>query len=304
MKALLGSQDAWEVVEEGFEEPTNTTGYTATQNKALKEARSKDKAALYMLFRAVDELGFEKIAGPTTSKEAWDILDKVFKRADRVKQVCLQTLRGELKSMKMKESKSVSDYITRVQAMVNQLILNGEVLTDARVMEKILRSLTDNFENVVCAIEESKDLAMLTVDELVGSLEAHEQRKKKKRMRHSSKHFKPRRQSKTKRYSILKIFEVEGVVVKIEEMVMVVEVMVKKGIMRRMGNQANKIGMEEDAVVGETADQIISTSSATNIINMVTMWKIATPISVTIMTRWGISRKNVESIKKWKRQPI
>ena len=49
MKALLGSQDSWEVVEEGFEEPTNTTGYTAAQTKALKEMRSKDKAALYML---------------------------------------------------------------------------------------------------------------------------------------------------------------------------------------------------------------------------------------------------------------
>jgi Domain of unknown function (DUF4219) len=44
MKALLGSQDAWEVVEEGFVEPTNTAGYTAAQNKALKETQSKDKA--------------------------------------------------------------------------------------------------------------------------------------------------------------------------------------------------------------------------------------------------------------------
>jgi Domain of unknown function (DUF4219) len=50
IKALLRSQDAWEVVEKGFVEPTNTTGYTAAQNKALKEAQSKDKAALYMLF--------------------------------------------------------------------------------------------------------------------------------------------------------------------------------------------------------------------------------------------------------------
>ena len=89
MKALLGSQDAWAVVEEGFEEPKDTTGYTASQNKALKEAQSKDKAALYMLFRAVDELDFEKIAKATTSKEAWDTLEKVFKETDRVKQVRL-----------------------------------------------------------------------------------------------------------------------------------------------------------------------------------------------------------------------
>ena len=81
----------------------------------------------------------------------------------------------------MKESEVVTDYITRVQTVVNQLIRNGEAITDTRVVEKILRSLTDNFENVVCAIEESKDLATLTVDELAGSLEAHEQRKKKKK---------------------------------------------------------------------------------------------------------------------------
>ncbi|MCI24066.1 hypothetical protein A2U01_0045249, partial [Trifolium medium] len=95
MKALLGALEAWEVTIDGFEEPTDTAGYTAAQNKALKETRSKDKMALYMLFRTVDESGFEKIV--------------------------------------------------------------------------------DKFENIVCAIEESKDLSMLSVEELAGSLEAHEQ---------------------------------------------------------------------------------------------------------------------------------
>nr|KYP70093.1 hypothetical protein KK1_009301 [Cajanus cajan] len=119
---------------------------------SLKETRSKDKAALYLLYRAVDELGFEKIARASTSKEAWDILAKVYKGADKVKQVRLQTLRGELESMKMNQSEWVSDYITRVQTMVNQLNQNRETLTVVRVVEKILRSLTDSFENVVCAI--------------------------------------------------------------------------------------------------------------------------------------------------------
>src|SRR3954470_7911599 len=120
MKALLGSLDSWETVETGFIEPDNTGGYTAAQTKALKETRSKDKTALYILFRAVDESGFEKIAGATTSKQAWDTLEKVYKGADRVKQVRLQTLRGELERMKIKESETVSEYITRLQTVVNK----------------------------------------------------------------------------------------------------------------------------------------------------------------------------------------
>jgi len=81
MKALLGSQDSWDVVQEGFEELENTTGYSAAQNKVLKETQSKDKTTLYMLYRAADEAIFEKIVGASTSKEAWDILEKVFKGA-------------------------------------------------------------------------------------------------------------------------------------------------------------------------------------------------------------------------------
>ena len=53
-----------------------------------------------------------------------------------------------------------------LESVVNQLNRNGEMLIDARVVEKILRTLTENFESIVCAIEESKDLATFTVNEL------------------------------------------------------------------------------------------------------------------------------------------
>jgi hypothetical protein len=59
-------------------------------------------------------------------------------------------------------------------------------------VEKILRSLTDTFENMVSAIEESKDLTELTVDELAGSLLAQSRERISRRKKLSWRHFKPR----------------------------------------------------------------------------------------------------------------
>lgn len=74
----------------------------------------------------------------------------------------------------MKEAEGVGEYVSRVETMVNHLGRNGETLTTSEVVEKISRFLTDNFENIICAIKESKDLSNLFVAELVGSFETRE----------------------------------------------------------------------------------------------------------------------------------
>lgn len=70
----------------------------------------------------------------------------------------------------MKIGETIADYFTRVQTMVNQMKRNEVKLDDERVMEKILRSLTPKFKYMVTAIEESKDLSAILIDELM----AHE----------------------------------------------------------------------------------------------------------------------------------
>ncbi|XP_074322781.1 uncharacterized protein LOC141659753 [Apium graveolens] len=179
MKVLLGSYDNWDIVESGFNEPADATAEAALPNAektALKESRKKDKKALYTIFQGVDESTFEKISEAKTAKDAWEILQKSFQGVEKVKKVRIQVLRGKFENIKMKASENIGEYVTRLKTVTNEMKRNGESLDDVRVMEKLLRSLMRKFDYVVTSIEESKDLSKISIDELVGSLQAHEQR--------------------------------------------------------------------------------------------------------------------------------
>ncbi|CAL0334991.1 unnamed protein product [Lupinus luteus] len=52
----------------------------------------------------------------------------------------------------------------------------GEKISYQNIIEKVLRTLSPKFDHIVVAIEESKSLEEMKVEELQGSLEAHEQR--------------------------------------------------------------------------------------------------------------------------------
>jgi gag-polypeptide of LTR copia-type len=59
---------------------------------------------------------------------------------------------------------------------MNQIKSLGENLGDKAVCEKILISLSLKYNNIAAIIEETKDLSTLSVHDLMGSLEMHEQR--------------------------------------------------------------------------------------------------------------------------------
>lgn len=58
----------------------------------------------------------------------------------------------------------------------------GETMEDGQIVEKILRTLSDKYNYIVCSIEESKDINKMTVDELHSSLLVHEHKVKRQEM--------------------------------------------------------------------------------------------------------------------------
>jgi hypothetical protein len=95
---------------------------------------------------------------------------------ERVKRSILQALRKEFETLEMKSKEGVSDYFSRVMFVANKMRIHGEHMRDVTIVEKILRSLNDKFNYIICSIKESKDIDHLSIDELQSSLVVHEQK--------------------------------------------------------------------------------------------------------------------------------
>ncbi|GJW87365.1 retrovirus-related pol polyprotein from transposon TNT 1-94 [Tanacetum coccineum] len=103
-----------------------------------KENQKRYAKALFFIQQAADESIFSRIAATTTSNQAWMILKTEYQGSTKVITLKLQSLRRDFKTSGMKGNESVQDY------------------------------LTPKFDHVVAAIEESKDLSIMSFDEITG----------------------------------------------------------------------------------------------------------------------------------------
>ncbi|CAL9010769.1 unnamed protein product, partial [Prunus brigantina] len=76
----------------------------------------------------------------------------------------------------MQEDDSLSDYITKVLELVNHMKAYDEEIVDRRIVQKLLISLSREYDSIAEVIEETKDTETIGVQEVIGSLKSHEQR--------------------------------------------------------------------------------------------------------------------------------
>ena len=94
----------------------------------------------------------------------------------KVKRAQLQDLRREFEILGMKEGEKVDEYFARTLTIADKMKVHGERMEQSVIIEKILRLMTLKFNYVVCSIEESNDLSIMTINELQSNMLVHEQR--------------------------------------------------------------------------------------------------------------------------------
>lgn len=175
MENLLRSKEWWDVIETGIAVPERNVILTGPQRTELAEAKLRDLKAKNYLFASIDKNLLKTIAKKDSAKDIWESMKTKYQGNKRVQSAQLQRLRRNFEVLEMKESDTISEYFSKVMVVANDMRNLSEEMTEAKIVEKILRTLVEKFTYVVCAIEESNDIKEMSVDGLQSSLLVHEQ---------------------------------------------------------------------------------------------------------------------------------
>ena len=91
-----------------------------------------------------------------------------------MKDTKLQMLTTHLEELKISVDESFNSFYRKLNEVVIGKFNLGEKMEDSKVVRKILQSLPENFRAKVIAIEESKDLDEIKIQELIGYLQTYE----------------------------------------------------------------------------------------------------------------------------------
>ena len=101
------------------------------------------------------------------------ILETTYEGTKKVKKMKLQMLTTRFEELKMGDDEAFDSFYGKLNEIVIAKLILGEKIEDSKVVRKIMRSLSESFRAKVIALEESKDLDEIKIQELIGSLQTY-----------------------------------------------------------------------------------------------------------------------------------
>ncbi|XP_073138169.1 uncharacterized protein [Henckelia pumila] len=130
--------------------------------------------ALNAIFTSVDMNIFNLIGTCVCARDAWKKLQTHREGSASVKKTRMRLITSKFKKMRMEESDIIMDYNGRLKSLANEESVLGDPISNERLVSKVLRSVPKRFHTKVCAIDESKDTSIMSLDELISSLRTYE----------------------------------------------------------------------------------------------------------------------------------
>ncbi|XP_076888868.1 uncharacterized protein LOC143539436 [Bidens hawaiensis] len=137
----------------------------------------KNDMAMALLFQSIPETLIMQTGDQETAKAMWDSIKTRHLDAERVREARLQTLSMEFDNMKMNESDSIDNFAGKLSSIASKSAALGEVIDEARLVKKFLKSLPrSKYIQMVASLEQVLDLNKTGFENVVGRLRDYEER--------------------------------------------------------------------------------------------------------------------------------
>ncbi|KAK2971337.1 hypothetical protein RJ640_026054 [Escallonia rubra] len=135
---------------------------------------SMDDRAKNITSYELDINEYNQVSACEIAREMWRLLEVIHEGTNHVKESKINMLVQQYEAFKMKENESINEMYSWFTLIINGHMLLGKTYPEKEIVRKTLRSLPKRWEAKVTAIQEAKDLNVLKLEELVGSLMTHE----------------------------------------------------------------------------------------------------------------------------------
>ncbi|GJQ98602.1 zf-CCHC domain-containing protein [Tanacetum coccineum] len=144
------------------------------QTDDLKRRLAKNNEAKMVIYNALPRKEYERIFMCNTAKEIWKTLLITHQGNSQVKDNKIDLLVQQYEQFVISEDESIDSAFARFNTIITSLKALDEGYSSKNYVRKFLRALHPKWRAKVTAIEESKDLTSLSLDELIGNLKVHE----------------------------------------------------------------------------------------------------------------------------------